>query len=240
MHFRSSFPALFKRLATLSRLAALILSILLFAACAGVVREASAEVQTNIDDQTRNTDPEKTLKTMFWGKLYENGGETLFCKVKFSKKTVLIREAYYYDTDWMREALNCGTSSKCRTNSPEYRRMISDMHNIFPATMSFSLDRQSARFVEIGENGTEDECGVRSTYGEIEPPDEIKGRVARALLYMVDSYELPVPVRLDVLIDWSKRFPPDDQEIELNAAVAKLQGNRNAFIDDPKKAETLH
>src|SRR5690606_13027515 len=121
-----------------------------------------------VQAQTRHTDPEKTLKDLFWGDLYAKGGTTLFCNQSFEEKSITIKESYIYDTSWIRETLDCGTSSKCRTNVPEYRRMISDMHNIFPSTMSFELARGYSHFADIGEDGQTSDCETRKAYGVIE------------------------------------------------------------------------
>ncbi|MAM89237.1 endonuclease [Allohahella sp. A8] len=191
------------------------------------------------DAQTRHTDPEKTLKDLFWGDLYASGGTTLFCSQSFEKKSITIKESYIYDTAWIREQLECGTSSKCRTNVPDYRRMISDMHNIYPSTMSFELARGYSHFAAIGDDGQTGECETRKAYGVIEPQDEAKGVVARATLYMMEAYKLPAPTSIETLIDWCKRFPPDETEKARNKQIEKLQGNRNLFIDNPSRADQM-
>ena len=194
---------------------------------------------TMAEAQTRHTDPEKTLKDFFWGDLYASGGSTLYCDETFEKKSITIKESYIYETSWIRDRLDCGTSSKCRTNVPDYRRMLSDMHNIYPSTMSFELTRGTSRFAAIGDDGLAGECETRKAYGVIEPQDADKGVVARATLYMMEAYKLPAPSSIDTLIDWSKRFPPDDAEKARNKKIEKLQGNSNPFIDDPLRAEKM-
>ncbi|WP_344807447.1 endonuclease [Allohahella marinimesophila] len=179
------------------------------------------------------------MKELFWGDLYAKGGTTLFCSQDFEKKSITIKEGYIYESSWIREKLDCGTSSKCRTNAPDYRRMISDMHNIFPSTMSFELARGSSRFAEIGADGLAGECETRKAYGVIEPQDTAKGIIARATLYMMEAYKLPAPSSIDTLIDWCKRFPPDDAEKARNNLIEKLQGNRNLFIDKPSRADQM-
>ena len=78
-------------------------------------------------------DPDEVLKRDFWGNLYKDGGETFYCKKRFSKKTALISESYIYSTSWARDYLRCGTSRQCKRESERFREIASDLHNIVPA-----------------------------------------------------------------------------------------------------------
>src|SRR5690554_3618517 len=85
------------------------------------------------DAQTRFTDPESTLKDVFWGSLYKDGGETFFCNKAFSQKSILITEGYIYASSWIRDHLRCGTHRQCLETHQDYPQMVSDLHNIVPA-----------------------------------------------------------------------------------------------------------
>lgn len=89
-----------------------------------------------------------------------------------------------------------------------------------------------------------------------EPNDEYKGDVARIYFYMVTCYENSVsnwtynsnasavmagnkyPALkswfLTMLLRWAENDPVSQKEIDRNNAVAKIQGNRNPFVDYPK------
>ncbi len=67
----------------------------------------------------------------------------------------------------------------------------------------------------------------------VEPQDSAKGELARSLLYMSVSYDLPIRGSFDVLVDWHRNHPPSDEERWRNNLIEDLQGSRNPFIDYP-------
>lgn len=83
-----------------------------------------------------------------------------------------------------------------------------------------------------------------------EPPDAVKGMVARASFYMCATYHssakpftLPTSVPFinylqdqRVLKRWHNQFPPSKYEIARQEYVAFKQNNRNPFIDNPSWA----
>ena len=95
--------------------------------------------------------------------------------------------------------------------------------------------------------------------GLVETADNVKGDVARILLYVYVTYEQPnltantsavgqgdersdgrkVIENLDTLLDWCRRDPVDAWEMRRNDIVQELQGNRNVFIDYPEFAWLL-
>jgi endonuclease I len=67
-----------------------------------------------------------------------------------------------------------------------------------------------------------------------EPRDEVKGRVARALVYAAVVYGVPLdPVELATIVGWHRQFPPTHEERARNDRIERVQGNRNLFVDDP-------
>lgn len=83
-----------------------------------------------------------------------------------------------------------------------------------------------------------------------EPGDEYKGDFARIYFYMVTCYEDKVsgwnsdmlagdkyPALADwalkMLLRWAEEDPVSQKETDRNAAVCKLQGNRNPYVDYP-------
>lgn len=89
-----------------------------------------------------------------------------------------------------------------------------------------------------------------------EPPNNVKGDVARILFYMATRYEAgdkvdlelnekvnngknPYHGKLSVLLEWHKQDPVDEIERKRNNVIQKWQGNRNPFIDHPEFAELI-
>ena len=184
-------------------------------------------------------DPQKYLKTYYWGDLYKGGGTTFYCNKPFKKKNVLVDESYIYSDSWIRDHLMCGTPRQCRKDNEQYKKMITDMHNIYPAKSRFELRRKNAKFEELGEEVPLESCGERRSFLIIDPPNAIRGDIARSLFYMHKTYSLPFVGFIDQLKRWHRLDPASPEEKERNNRIKALQGNDNPFITDPSLAETL-
>ena len=189
--------------------------------------------------QDRFFDPKATLKEHFWGDLYDNGGRTFFCDKPFEKKSILVTDSYIYATVWMRDYLECGTPWQCRSDNRDYQRMASDLHNIYPEESRFEIERGAAKFEDLNPKTPEEGCGYKRAFGVIEPPDRIKGDIARALLYMHATYQLPLYGDLNQLKRWNRLDPPSISEMDRNLRIADIQGNENTFITYPGQAEIV-
>ena len=126
-----------------------------------------------------------------------------------------------------------------------------DAHMIRPTDVSVNADRGNKDFDEGGQQHGE-ATGCYFTEYTWEPRDEVKGDVARMILYMDVRYEgdnseldltavdavntAPAPEhgRLSTLLEWHEQDPPDAFEINRNNVVYSYQQNRNPFIDHPE------
>ncbi|MBQ3329889.1 MAG: endonuclease [Ruminococcus sp.] len=149
----------------------------------------------------------------------------------------------------------------------------SDLHHLRPAVDSLNRAKSDHLFGNI--NGVYTE-GVKqgSVNGEVcywvntaqdlfECKDDVKGDVARILLYVYCRWEQPnlytdiseerlppndadstdngkkVIESLDTLLDWCEEDPVDTWEMRRNDLTESVQGNRNVFIDYPEFAWQL-
>ncbi|ARU55931.1 endonuclease I [Oleiphilus messinensis] len=188
-------------------------------------------------DRAPVDNPKSFLKTNFWGKLYEKGGTSFYCKKEFKKKSILYDESYIYSDSWIRDHLRCGTPRQCRKNSPDYRLMVTDMHNIFPAVSKIELNRRDAKFEELGDEIAIEECGIKRSFLIMEPADDIKGDIARAIFYMSKTYDLPLVGFTSQLKRWHQSDPASREEVLRNTRVMELQGNENPFITNSRLAD---
>jgi len=194
---------------------------------------------TVVQAQTKFNDPKNTLKKHFWGDLYKGGGTTFYCKKPFTKKNILITNSHIYSSSWVRDHLSCGTPRQCRNESEQYRQITSDLHNIVPADSRFELKRKNSRFGSVGNEVEKEACGFRRSFQLLQPPEDIKGDIARAILYMHSSYQLPIMGSIDDLKRWNLEDPPSEEEIERNKQINEIQGNENIYITNPEKADSL-
>lgn len=187
---------------------------------------------------TRFSDPETVIRDQFWGNLYAQGGKSFFCDKAFTKKGFLLTDGYVYPLADIRSALSCGTSRECKQDN-RYRQIASDMHNMIPVRNRTEMKRRNVRYENLGETIREDDCGMRESAGFFEPPERIKGDVARTVAYMVDTYDLPWLGATAVFKGWNREDPPDDTELTRHQRIAEIQGNENPFVVHPEKMEQL-
>lgn len=187
---------------------------------------------------TRFSDPDTVIKDQFWGNLYADGGTSFFCQEPFSSKGFLLTDGYVYPLSQVRRALECGTSSQCKSDN-RYRQIASDLHNIVPVSSRIEMSRRNALYENLGTGSTVDECGIRESAQFFEPPGAVKGDIARTVAYMVSTYDLPWAGAHRVFTGWNKIDPPDDRELTRHRKVAEIQGNENPFVANPSLLEQL-
>lgn len=188
--------------------------------------------------QTPAPDPDQVVKELFWGQLMAEGGETFFCQQPFSNKGFTVTEGYIYPLSHVRNALRCGTPSQCE-KLEAYRRIAGDLHNMVPVQSRIEVWRRNAKYDELGDNAALKDCGMRESTQFIEPPDRIKGDIARAVAYMVQTYDLPWPGMTSIFVEWSRLDPPDPKEVARNQAITELQGQGNPFVENPEALQAL-
>ncbi len=176
---------------------------------------------------------EDTISELFWGSLYKQGGTTFYCQKTFSKKTPLITAGYIYPHGDIRQHLGCGTKRQCLKNSEEYNRIASDLHNLVPSDSYFEMKRTNTIFGVLDDQIEANECGIKHKMHIIEPPERIRGDIARVIFYMHETYNLPLIGGPAVLESWSEMDPPSEEEIARHNEIEKLQGKTNPLVISP-------
>ena len=150
----------------------------------------------------------------------------------------------------------------------------SDLHHLRPENYDVNDARSNYTFGDARSRSSN--CAIQSYDGKpvlwydknytgnnckglVEVADNVKGDVARILLYVYVTYEQPnltvnttatgsgdersdgrkVIYDLNTLLDWCCRDPVDEWEMQRNDIVQQLQGHRNVFIDYPELAWLL-
>lgn len=187
------------------------------------------------------TDPELTRSKIFWEQLYPDGGETFFCGKKFQSATSKIKVDYLLPINTIRDSLKCGTRNQCLQNK-DFQRVASDLHNMVPATKKMIRLRRNLIFGEVSKDedqGNRLKCNFRTAYQTLQPSEDAKGNVARALFYMSHTYNIRIQGRLKTLITWHEEDPADEAERARNRLINQIQGTSNIFIDNPKNVDEL-
>ena len=118
----------------------------------------------------------------------------------------------------------------------EYRHMQADMYNLFPAIGAVNAVRSNKQYSALPSSASAfGSCPAKVDGNRFEPPDRAKGQVARAALYMADSYpKYRLSRQQQQLFEvWDKMFPVDAWECTRAKRIEKLQGNANARVKQP-------
>lgn len=138
---------------------------------------------------------------------------------------------------------------KCaRATSAEFSRIEADLHNLFPVVGEVNglrADLPMGVLDEPGRGGGRHGsaasfafggCASAIDKGVFMPRPQVRGDLARAYKYMDRSYpaaRLVDDAHRAVFDRWDREDPPDAWERERNGRIEAVQGNRNAFIDEP-------
>lgn len=170
------------------------------------------------------------------------------------------KEGYTYQDSWNREHV----WPKSFGFPNEHDTAYTDLHHIRPADRTMNTRRNNRSFDYATEpyldNGgtVETECFLSDEW-TWEPPDYVKGDIARMVFYMAvryEGYEIdgeiyndleiidsipaksskePLLGKLSTLLEWHEQDPVDNWERRRNDIIFRFyQGNRNPFIDHPE------
>ena len=151
-----------------------------------------------------------------------------------------------------------------KLGSVEYTPAYSDMWNLYPSDGAANQAKlnyppglvEKATFdngvTRVGTARTGTGGGSANVF---EPGEEYRGDFARAFFYMAtvyddinwvvtymiepNSYPTLRSWAVDMLLDWARRDPVSQKEIDRNNLVEQYQGNRNPFVDFPELAEYI-
>ncbi|MGE8080449.1 endonuclease [Peribacillus loiseleuriae] len=130
-----------------------------------------------------------------------------------------------------------------------------DIHHLRPADVQVNGARGHLDFDNGGKKYSG--CDCYSDSDSWEPPNNVKGDIARMLFYMavryegngeldlelsdtVNTYPKPLHGKLSTLLEWNELDPVDDFEKHRNDVIfEKWQHNRNPFVDHPEWATEI-
>lgn len=130
-----------------------------------------------------------------------------------------------------------------------------DIHHLRPTDVQVNSSRGNLDF-DNGGSPVKGCDGCYKTANSWEPPDHVKGDVARMLFYMATRYEAgdrvdlelnellnngknPYHGKLSILLEWHEQDPVDAFEMNRNNIIEQIQGNRNPFIDYPEWVHSI-
>lgn len=117
----------------------------------------------------------------------------------------------------------------------EFRYMASDMYNLFPAIGSVNALRSNHNFAILDDNIRSNfgSCDIRIYNKKAQPPKEARGRIARAYLYMENTYsryQMSSSQR-KLMQAWHKAYPISLWECQRAARIKKIQNSIHFIYD---------
>lgn len=194
-------------------------------------------------DQTRISNYDKARDSFVYPVVYAQGGRTLYCDSAFTDRSGLQVE-HVLPASWMKEAGGCADRSRrqCRSESTRFNLMEADLHNLWPTLRDANQARSNYSFGVIGADTVDDFSGFCDFQVDrqdrlAEPRPEIRGDLARMVLYMVEEYGITLPDgQHDLMVAWHcEDNAPSAEERRRNNVIAAIQDTRNPYIDDPSR-----
>lgn len=121
----------------------------------------------------------------------------------------------------------------------EYRYMQADMYNLYPAIGSVNAGRSNYNFVMLANiDNSFGSCAFKIANKKAEPPEPSRGMIARAYLYMDDTYSSYSMSRQQrqLMSAWHSRYPVDRWECKRTERIKAIQGNDNNVVNESCKA----
>ncbi len=208
----------------------------------------------------------KTAKEWMLNDVYRDYRKTIYCQAEFNDSKMIFLDGFfsskYADRSkklewehavptenfgralgvWENDSLECAGLSKrecARKTSYIFNRMEGDMHNIFPSIGSVNGMRLNYNFVAILDDDkvqTVLGCDIKIGNKKVVPPTHSRGQIARAYLYMEDTYKeynyKMSKSQKKLMQAWDKIYPVSDWECKRDERISHLQGNHNKFVYD--------
>lgn len=117
---------------------------------------------------------------------------------------------------------------------PAFEAAHNDLHNLFLAEGEVNGDRKDYNWGMVpGATSDYGRCAFKidASLRRAEPPDAVKGDIARAMFYMADTYGFNLSSQdRQLFTAWAKQDPPDTWEQTRNQRIAAIQDRDNPFI----------
>ncbi|MGN0903080.1 MAG: endonuclease [Succinivibrio sp.] len=133
--------------------------------------------------------------------------------------------------------MNCWKKGKrkgCEISDSNYKVMENDLHNLYPAVGEVNADRSNFKFSrELKGTSPYGRCQViiDRKRQRVSIPDNAKGVVARAYLYMSQRYNIALDSEhINLFNEWNNRYKPSKNECLRNRLIESIQGNDNPFV----------
>ncbi|CRI67064.1 Endonuclease-1 (modular protein) [Thiocapsa sp. KS1] len=123
----------------------------------------------------------------------------------------------------------------CERVDPTFVTAHNDLHNLVPAVGAINAARSDFNWSELRSGQRLGDCAIRfdPILRRVQPPDAVRGEIARTMFYMRDTYGFRLSRQDEKLYAvWNNADPPDAWEIERNRRIRRVQGKGNRYVED--------
>ncbi len=122
--------------------------------------------------------------------------------------------------------------------SPPFRKMLTDLYNLYPSIGSVNAARQNFPFGALPKSTPAlfRSCAFKVEDDTVEPPAHARGVIGRTYLYFEDTYASAfqmTPEMRDQMTAWNRSYPVTAWECTRAFKIEKVQGNANKFVKEP-------
>lgn len=120
----------------------------------------------------------------------------------------------------------------CRLSSDVYKKMEAELFNLIPVVSAVAEKAKGKIFGEV-KTPKETVGGVKFDENFVEPPDSVKGDIARVYLYMDSRYGLQLSsAQKELFLRWHRADAVDQRECSIAKVFTKVQGVPNPLVEE--------
>jgi len=125
-----------------------------------------------------------------------------------------------------------GGRKACRKDAA-YNKMAGNLYNLWPAVGEVNADRNNYPYGNVSKPFvTYGQCQMKISFKQdlAEPPEQVKGLVARTYLYMADKYQVKLSTQQRSLYSqWNKQYPASAWEKQRAAKIKQYMGSNSYY-----------
>lgn len=127
-----------------------------------------------------------------------------------------------------------GSRARCEAEDPRAQAMLFDLHNLAPSIGQVNALRLNDRYADLPDDTSDfGACPIEDQGSAFEPPDCLKGDVARIWFYMNDMYGVQIPpAERAMFLLWASADPVSPWESEREKRIAKHSRVNNHYVND--------
>jgi len=107
--------------------------------------------------------------------------------------------------------------------------MAGNLYNLWPAVGEVNADRNNYPYGNVSKPFvTYGQCHMKISFKQdlAEPPEQVKGLVARTYLYMAEKYHVKLsPQQRSLYHQWNRQYPASPWEKQRAAKIKSYMGN---------------